>query len=390
MDKKGGGLKMWDYVQCCVIGNKPHHPTCQDSCYHYSKNGIECIVVCDGASSGVKSELGARFISEFAADYFIEHFEHFWNGTIAEINTCLFDMHQLALVNLSEYVQNEGNPSIISIEDKNRVLPEELDKYCTTIQLIAIKDNSLLTYKVGNGAMACIIQNSIYLMSPSCHTGYTSHFTYKRTIDTLMNSVLCKYSITQPITGLYIMSDGVDFEDGLFFNGSLTSNNIDMVNLLLSNHDNQNEILREYIDNLATKETNTSLDDISIALLLNQSDAIKVESISDNILPNYLESIPLLQNNNKENSSFNSKRFRIRNKKCTSLDNKQRVSEGHQKELQNLRKQKDEYDSKIMTLEESVFCLERKIKFFKWLLISAGSIIALIFIMVILQIIGVM
>lgn len=257
---------MWTNYYCCLKGNKPDHEVCQDFCYEECHDDIECIVVCDGASSGIKSEIGAEFISKYISKYFIDNFDKIWIGNLSEHNSLLFDLHQNIIIALSNYVVTQGQKPIV--QDDRTVSSEELYKYCTTVQLLAIKDNKAISYKIGNGSIAYIDGNTVKLMFESTHDPLTAHITYKRTVDTLMNSQLCKFNILESIKGFILMSDGVDFEDGLYYNGKLTDNILGLIRSIGTDFNTNQSALEEYVLEMSKSKTNIPQDDISISLLI--------------------------------------------------------------------------------------------------------------------------
>lgn len=270
---------MWEYSYCCLKGNKPDHDVCQDYCFEEHDDGIECIVVCDGASSGINSEIGAEFVSKYIAKYFINHFDVLWNGSLSEHNSLIYDLHQNLIMKLSDYVVSHGrNPIVL---DDRTISSEELYKYCTTVQLLAICGNKAIAYKIGNGSMAYIDGNILRLLFKSTHDTFTAHITYKRTIDTLMNSQLCRFNISESINGFMLMSDGVDFEGGLFYADELTENAITLLNEVIQCPQHAQNTLEHFIAQMSTDKTNVPQDDISVSLLLRNGSASPITQIEN-------------------------------------------------------------------------------------------------------------
>ncbi|MDE5936091.1 MAG: protein phosphatase 2C domain-containing protein, partial [Ruminococcus sp.] len=259
---------MWKIYSASQKGDKPNHEICQDVYNEVTRETVNCVAVCDGASSGIHSELGAELISKFLSEYFAENFDIIWNNSTIENQSMIDDLHGDALLKLSEYVASKGYSPIV--DNDFMISKEELDKYCTTVQLIAVKNNQVIIYKIGNGSIAYIEDDKVKLLSKSEHDDLTSHFTYMNTIDTVINSQLRKYTITDNITGFVIMSDGVDFEGGMCHNECLTENMLLLINNMREN-DNPSVALSDCISNISKHQTNISNDDITISVLLRDS-----------------------------------------------------------------------------------------------------------------------
>lgn len=259
---------MWKIYSASQKGDKPNHEICQDVYNEVTREIVNCVAVCDGASSGIHSEAGAELISKFLSEYFAENFDIIWNNSMVENQSMIVDLHETALLRLSEYVVSKGYAPIVDTDF--RISKEELDKYCTTVQLVAVKNNQVIIYKIGNGSIAYVEEDKVRLLSNSEHDDFTPHFTYMNTVDTVINSQLRKYTIADSITGFIIMSDGVDFEGGMCYNDSLTEN----VPLLINKMRKSGEpsvALFDSISNISKHQTNISNDDITISVLLRNS-----------------------------------------------------------------------------------------------------------------------
>lgn len=267
---------MWKIYSASQKGCKPNHEICQDYYNEANRGEVKCVAVCDGASSGVHSELGAELISKFLSEYFAENFDIIWNNNIIENQSMIDDLHGTAILKLSEYVVSKGHPPIVDADFM--VSQEEIDKYCTTVQLIAVKNNQVIVFKVGNGSIAYIEGDKIKLLSKSEHGDLTAHFTYKNTIDTVIKSQVRKYTITDNISGFIIMSDGVDFEGGMYNNGNITENLPILINKLKESI-NPLEALSEGISNISIHQTNISNDDITISILLRGSNETVIQGV---------------------------------------------------------------------------------------------------------------
>lgn len=267
---------MWKIYSTSQKGCKPNHEICQDFYYQVNRGEVNCVAVCDGASSGVHSELGSELISKFLSEYFADNFDIIWSNRTIENQSMIDDLHVETLIKLSEYVVTKGYLPIVDADFM--ICKEELYKYCTTVQLIAVKQDKVIVYKIGNGSIAYIESDKVKLLSKSEHDDLTPHFTYKNTIDTVINSQLRKYAITDDISGFIIMSDGVDFEGGMYNNGSLTENLPLLINKVKESV-NPLRALSECILNISKHPTNISNDDITISILLRDSNETIIQGV---------------------------------------------------------------------------------------------------------------
>ena len=270
---------MWKSYISIIKGDKPQHDVCQDYCLHKASNGVECITLCDGASSGEHSEIGAEFIANYVTEFFLSNFDLLWNSSYSALNIKLVELHQSAIVDLSDYVVQKGYPPIYQ---GNLFIKSELYKYGTTIQVCCIKDERMLFYKVGNGSAIIINESQLVLLSGSSHGAETDHFTFASTLDTIMSSVFQKIEINKSLKGVLLFSDGVDFADGFFVDGIITDKTLEFINdfLLLRNNSDEAEYFNEYLEKMSQYPSNYAHDDISMALLLRSDCSDKLQSIS--------------------------------------------------------------------------------------------------------------
>jgi len=269
---------MWKSYISSLKGDKPQHDVCQDYCLYKECGGVECLTLCDGVSRGEYSEIGAEFIADYVTRYFLENFDILWESTYSELNTKLVELHQSAIVDLSEHVVKKGFPPI---HQGNLFVKSELYKYSTTIQLLCIKNEKVLFYKVGNGSAVIIDDSQLVLLSGSTH-GDTDQFTFASTLDTIMSSIFQKIEITNKVNGFMLFSDGFDYADGFYYNGVITDNLTTFLNgLLAKQNDAQvNQYCVDYCNKIAQLPSNQANDDMSLALLLRPAFSGRIKSSS--------------------------------------------------------------------------------------------------------------
>lgn len=308
---------MWKSFTSMFKGDKPQHDLCQDYCLHKKSNMVECITLCDGASSGEHSDIGAEFIANYVTEYFLSNFDLLWNSSYSELNTKLVELHQSAIVDLSEHVLQKGFPPIYQ---GNLFVKSELYKYGTTIQVCCIKDDRMLFYKVGNGSAVIIDGTELVLLSGSSHEAETDHFTFASTLDTIMSSVFQKFDISQNVKGVLLFSDGVDFSDGFYDSGMITNKTMEFINsfLSVSSTDEAERFFNDYFEKLSQYSTNYAHDDMSMAMLLRKDFSDKIISIASSKVDLRLQS--LSYSNEQSHNMCNSDQIETGIKETTDSD----------------------------------------------------------------------
>lgn len=223
-------------------------------------------------------------------EYFLSNFDLLWNSSYSELNTKLVELHQSAIVDLSEHVLQKGFPPIYQ---GNLFVKSELYKYGTTIQVCCIKDDRMLFYKVGNGSAVIIDGTELVLLSGSSHEAETDHFTFASTLDTIMSSVFQKFDISQNVKGVLLFSDGVDFSDGFYDSGMITNKTMEFINsfLSVSSTDEAERFFNDYFEKLSQYSTNYAHDDMSMAMLLRKDFSDKIISIASSKVDLRLQSL---------------------------------------------------------------------------------------------------
>lgn len=282
---------MWNINYVSHSGDKGNDHICQDCCYETHSEEVQVLSVCDGASSGNLSHIGADFISKFVAEFFLLNFDEIWLSDSSKQNMMICKLHQEAIKKLSDHVQSAGYPPILQ---NNHFIINELLKYSTTIQLIAIKENKALFYKVGNGATFLVDNNHISVLSESAHDEETKHFTYPDTIDTILDSELFRFELKESVSGFIITTDGVDFKDGLYDEAAPTQKCIELFNNIVSIQDKKDvdAYLSEFVHSISSFNSNVAKDDISIGIIYRENSQ-KIEDITIDSLDKNSIAIPL-------------------------------------------------------------------------------------------------
>lgn len=272
---------MWQGYIAKQKGNKTAHEVCQDYCTYKASKGTYCIAVCDGASSGIHSEVGAEFVAEYVSSFFVDNFERLWECSVSEMNTLFVELHQSAIKELSKYVVNAGYPAVYR---NNQFIADEVLKYSTTLQLIAINDNRMLFYKVGNGTAIAIIDSKINMLSGSDHKVPTDHFTFPSTINTIMFGQFQKYVLSKHVSGFLLFSDGLDFSGGFNDDDAPTKTLLSFLNGIPQNVDriDVETYISTYLTELSHSPLNEAHDDMSVAILLNKNKEINDLEIGQN------------------------------------------------------------------------------------------------------------
>lgn len=265
----------WKIVQCCEPGKKHESSVCQDNCFKLEDTQYKVMALCDGTSDAEFSDLGSKWVAEFTARYFKKHFDSLYNIGFAKICEVLTEYHQQLLMYLSECAAKEKG---ISIVVDRKINNQELRKYCTTVQVLAVKNGKAVYYKVGNGAAIIVGPYGYSVLSDSSTESPTKHVTLPNTLSVLgCSDFQCFELNDDDYYDVILMTDGVEFSKGLFYNHNINPEFDTLVeltkNILFTNVE-----LKEFILKLRNSIYNTAQDDIGISILHNTSVWFKKES----------------------------------------------------------------------------------------------------------------
>ena len=264
----------WKIVQCCEPGRKHESSACQDNCFKLEDTQYKVMALCDGTSDAEFSDLGSKWVAEFTARYFAKHFDSLYDIGFAKICEVLTEYHQQLLMYLSECAAKEKG---ISIVVDRKINNQELRKYCTTVQVLAVKNGKAVYYKVGNGSAIIVSQYGYSVLSDSSTESPTKHVTLPNTLSVLgCSDFQCFELNDEDYYDVILMTDGVEFSKGLFYNHNINPEFDSLVELTKSISFTSVE-LKEFILKLRNSVYNTAQDDIGISILHNTSVWFKKE-----------------------------------------------------------------------------------------------------------------
>lgn len=267
----------WKIVQCCEPGKKHESSVCQDNCFKLEDAQYKVMALCDGTSDAEFSDLGSKWVAEFTARYFKKHFDSLYNIGFAKICEVLTEYHQQLLMYLSECAAKEKG---ISIVVDRKINNQELRKYCTTVQVLAVKNGKAVYYKVGNGAAIIVDKYGYSVLSDSSTESPTKHVTLPNTLSVLgCSDFQCFELNDDDYYDVILMTDGVEFSKGLFYNHNINPEFDTLIELTKSILFTDGE-LKEFILKLRNSIYNTAQDDIGISVLYNTSVRFKKETKS--------------------------------------------------------------------------------------------------------------
>ena len=154
----------WKISQYCE--NPPRYDLshCQDACASYEDGELCVMALCDGAQEGSLSHIGAACIAEFSVNYFAEHFDTVYG---AEFNVAceeLIKYHQAMISRLSEVAALKKN---IQILVGRNIQIRELNKFASSVQVLAVKGDQAIYFKVGNGSAVVASNQAVRTLSDS-------------------------------------------------------------------------------------------------------------------------------------------------------------------------------------------------------------------------------
>lgn len=264
----------WKIVQCCEPGKKHESSVCQDNCYKIDKDVCKVMVLCDGTSDAEFSDFGSKYIAEFSARYMKKYFDELYCGVFSKLCELLTNYHQEMLMYLSKRAEEAKG---ISIVVDRTISNQELRKFCSTVQVVAVKENKAIYFKVGNGSAVIVGSKDNEILSDSSTESPTKHVTLPNTLTVLGCSEFKSFELSSEYRAIVLMTDGVEFKKGLYYNHEVETGFSSLRTLIESGHFSD-ENLQSFILQLKDSPYNTARDDIGISVLYNP-DRTDVKSI---------------------------------------------------------------------------------------------------------------
>ncbi|UYB50064.1 protein phosphatase 2C domain-containing protein (plasmid) [Lysinibacillus capsici] len=183
---------MWKMVGTSVQGRshiKNNIPV-QDQIF-YKKGTVNIIALADGAGSSKLSHFGAQTVVESICDLLYEQFDYFYELHNVEM------AQQLVLSKLLENLHQLAN-----------LHNEELKEFASTLLCVAIKDEKILIFHLGDGEIGAIKHNEIVSLSSGMNSEF-ANATYFVTSSNAVNKLkLFKSKNDGKFSSFFLMSDG--------------------------------------------------------------------------------------------------------------------------------------------------------------------------------------
>ena len=204
----------WKISQYCE--NPPRYNLCrfEDACASFQEGDVCVMALCDGSETATLSSVGAACIAEFSAEYFAEHFDIIYN---AEFNTAceeLIKYHQAMISRLSEVALEKKGVQILI---DRTIQMRELNKFACTVQILAVKGDDAIYFKVGNGSAVIASSNATLMLSDSVLREPASFVTSPNPVNLLIHCDFKTFTLSPSCYAIALATDGAEFENGLFY-----------------------------------------------------------------------------------------------------------------------------------------------------------------------------
>ena len=209
----------WKISQYCENPPKYDLSNYQDVCANYTDGDVSAMALCAGASTGMHSHIGASCIAEFSAKYFAEHFDAFYNAQFSTACAELTAYHQAMIGHLAGVAFERKNVQILV---GRTIQIKELNKFACGVQVLAVKDDKAVYFKVGNGSAAIAVGNTLMTLSDSVPQPTDVSITTPNPLFVLINCDFKAFTLSPACNAISLATDGVEFENGLFFEHNVT------------------------------------------------------------------------------------------------------------------------------------------------------------------------
>ena len=209
----------WKISQYCE--NPPRYNLCrfEDACASYTEGDVCAMALCDGSETATLSHVGATCISEFTAKYFAEHFDSFYE---AQFNTAceeLIRYHQAMISRLAEDALAKKGVQILI---DRTIQMRELNKFASSVQVLAVKDDKAIYFKVGNGGAVIASNDATFTLSDSVLREPAIYATMPNPVNLLISCDFKAFTLSPACYAIALTTDGAEFETGLFYNHGAT------------------------------------------------------------------------------------------------------------------------------------------------------------------------
>ena len=254
----------WIISQYCE--NPPRYDLshCEDVCASYADGEISVMALCSGAETGSLSHIGAACVAEFSVQYFTEHFDQIFE---AEFNVAceeLIKYHQAMISKLAEVALAKKGVQILV---GRNIQIRELNKFASTVQLLAVKDDRAIYFKVGNGSAVIAPGNAVFTLSDSTLRESCAYITTPNPVNLLIGCDFKTSTLSPSCNAIALATDGVEFESGLFHNHAATPFYAKVIADIADSDSNADLELQELASSLLCDNMNALKDNIGISIM---------------------------------------------------------------------------------------------------------------------------
>ena len=211
--------RTWKITQYCENPQKYDLSRSYDAYASCEKGGVQAMALCDGASGASLSHIGAVYISEFAAKYFAENFEQLYNAEFNQACEALITFHQAMISHIATIAQEKKN---IQILIGRTIQIKELNKFASSVQILAVKEDRVIYFKIGNGSAVIASNGGVVTLSDSVTQDPPLYITNPNPVNMLIGCDFKTFELSDSCYAIALATDGVEFETGLFHNHGAT------------------------------------------------------------------------------------------------------------------------------------------------------------------------
>lgn len=243
---------MWQISQCSVEGRSHINQQipCQDKTFSLIKNNISVIALADGAGSAKQSHFGAKVITKFICNDFVENFDRYFDSDDG--------------IYIKEELVRKINLELNTLSQKLNCKFEDL---ASTLMAVSIKNDEFIIIHIGDGLIGYLKDNKLKVASNPENGEFINTTIFTTSKDLLLKMKLIKGNINN-IDAFFIMSDGTETS---FYNkkeNKFAEVLKKIINLsVILQPEKMEELLINSFKKTVSKFTN---DDCSISLIVNK------------------------------------------------------------------------------------------------------------------------
>ena len=256
--------RTWKITQYCENPQKYDLSRSYDAYASCEKGGVHATALCDGASGASLSHIGAVYIAEFSAKYFAEHFDEIYHAEFNEACEALITFQQAVIGHIATVAQEKKNVQILI---GRTIQIKELNKFASSIQILAVKDDAAIYFKVGNGSAVIASNDGVVTLSDSVLQDPPVYITNPNPVSFLISCDFKTFELSDSCYALALATDGVEFEGGLFHDHAATLYYQNLLSDIADDMgDPQNE-LQTVANELISDNMNARKDNVGLSII---------------------------------------------------------------------------------------------------------------------------